>query len=307
METGDLAATDETYPRLLRFANYLDSLRGEDGLLPVENLGIPTVWMDHIAFKKPRHKKCSFNLYVSAMLLRALAPLARTRGDADLAAELENRGRKLLDRCVESFWDKERRLFVSNRPWLEEEKSIRTDDRSLAMSIYFDLCPKNDTEAAVHSLVTCPPEMGFSYPCNACWRYWGLAKGGRADVVLHELRTKWATMPSVVLNNTIAEDWTSPPDGHAQWSHCAVSPIFCLFMDIVGIRPTAPGFTSCDIRPQLGDLKDLEIVYRTPQGPIHFIAKDNELTITLPTGCQATLILPGKAPIRLVPATTFVE
>ena len=309
METGDLAATDETYPRLLRFADYLDSLRQEDGLLPVENLGIPTVWIDHNAFAKQRHKKCAFNLYVSAMLTQALAPLVRTRGDNDLAAVLEQRGQKLMERCVAVFWDKDRRLFVSNRPWLEEEKSIRTDDRSLAMSIYFNLCPNNDTEAALHSLVTCPKEMGFSYPCNACWRYWGLAKSGRADVVLNELRTKWATMPSVILNNTLAENWTSPPDSGAQWSHCAVSPVFCLFMDIVGIRPTAPGFTSCVIRPQLGDLKNLEIAYHTPQGPIHFFAKSNdhghELMITPPQGCQATLVLPGKEPIRLLPATTF--
>ena len=309
METGDLAATDESYPRLLRFADYLDSLREEDGLIPVEDLGIPTVWIDHTAFTKQRHKKCAFNLYTSAMLLRALAPLARSRGETDIAVKLEKRGRNLLDRCVEQFWDKELRLFVANRPWLDEEKSARTDDRSLAMSIYYDLCPNQDTEAALNSLVSCPPEMGFSYPCNACWRYWGLAKGGRADVVLNELRTKWATMPSVILNNTIAEDWTSPPDSCAQWSHCAVSPVYCLFMDIVGIRPTSPGFTTCEIRPQLGDLKDLEIVYHTPQGPIRFAAKGDdyghELTITPPSGCQAMLILPEKDPIRLVPGTTF--
>ena len=310
METGDLAATDETYPRLLRFADYLDSLRQKDGLLPVENLGIPTVWIDHNAFKQQRHKKCAFNLYTAAMYLKALAPLAAARGDTGRASLFEERGRKLLQCCVEQFWDDKQRLFVSNRPWIEEEKSLRTDDRSLAMSIYYDLCPNNDTKAALDSLVACPPEMGFSYPCNACWRYWGLAKGGRADVVLNELRTKWATMPSVILNNTIAEDWVSPPDSGAQWSHCAVSPVYCLFMDIAGIRPTAPGFTSCEIRPQLGDLKDLEIVYHTPPGPIHFRAKANEqghdITITPPQGCRATLILPGKDPIQLVPGTEYV-
>jgi hypothetical protein len=51
LETGDRDALTEPYPRLKRFAAYLQSLIGRDGLLPVENLGIPTVWMDHVAYK----------------------------------------------------------------------------------------------------------------------------------------------------------------------------------------------------------------------------------------------------------------
>ena len=47
MQTGDLEALREPYPRLLRFATYLASIRDEDGLLPVEHLGLPTVWIDH--------------------------------------------------------------------------------------------------------------------------------------------------------------------------------------------------------------------------------------------------------------------
>jgi hypothetical protein len=54
--------------------------------------------------------------------------------------------------------------------------------------------------------------MGFSYPANAGWRLWALAKGGRADVVLQDLRERWATMDSVKLNNTIQEDWLAKPD-----------------------------------------------------------------------------------------------
>ena len=47
MQTGDLESLREPYPRLLRFAAYLASIRDADGLLPVEHLGLPTVWIDH--------------------------------------------------------------------------------------------------------------------------------------------------------------------------------------------------------------------------------------------------------------------
>ena len=57
--TGDLDALREPYPRLLRFAEYLRSLQRQDGLLPVENIGIPSVWIDHAAYQRQRHKQCA--------------------------------------------------------------------------------------------------------------------------------------------------------------------------------------------------------------------------------------------------------
>jgi hypothetical protein len=305
LETGDLQALDEPYPRLVRFADYLHSIRGKDGLLPVEDLGVPNVWIDHIAYRKQRHKQCAFNLYAAAMLEHALAPIARARGDRHRAAEFERRGRELLDATVRRFWSAERGLFVNNLPWLDEEKSPRLCDRSLATAILFDQCPHRRTAASLRALVECPPELGISYPCNACWRYWALARLGRADVVLAEFRQRWAKMKSVVLNNTLQEDWEAPADSTSQWSHCAVAPIYCLFMDVAGIRPTAPGFARCQIRPQLADLGDLTLTYPTPRGPIEFAANrgpgGHQLTLGIPGGCEAELVLPEGAATTLPP------
>jgi len=298
LETGDIAALDEPYPRLVRFADYLDTLREPDGLVPVENLGIPTVWMDHIAFQKQKHKQCAFNLYAAAMLEHALSPLALAKGDVERAGEFAERGKVLRENTIAKYWDPVRKTFVNNRPWLDEgpdrEKSPRMDDRSLATAILFGQCPENDTAESLRLLAESPPEMGYSYPCNACWRYWALCRCGRSDIVLNEFRDRWATMDSVILNNTLAEDWFAQPDSGAQWSHCAVSPLFVLYSDIAGIRPTAPGFTSCEIRPQLGDIADLQLTYYTPQGPIEFTAerqKDgHHVTVRHPETCQVTLI-----------------
>ena len=296
LETGDLAAIDEVYPRLVKFADYLDILKEPDGLLPVENLGIPTVWMDHIAFRKQRHKQCAFNLYVAAMLQNALTPLAEAKGDMENAAKFRQRGKALLEKTIAKYWDPQRKTFVNNRPWRDEEKQPFMDDRSLATAILFEQCPGGDVAESLRLLVEQPPEMGYSYPCNACWRYWALCRLGRSDVVLKEFRNRWATMDSVLLNNTLAEDWAAQPDSGSQWSHCAVSPLFVLYSDIAGIRATAPGFTACEIRPQLADLGDLRLTYFTPQGPIRFEAKKkpgggHEIRVHVPKTCDSKLIL----------------
>ncbi|OGD21491.1 MAG: hypothetical protein A2W03_12030 [Candidatus Aminicenantes bacterium RBG_16_63_16] len=305
--TGNLEALREPYPRLLRFADYLHELwqKGGRGLLPVEDIGIPSVWIDHNAYERQRHKQCAFNLYAAAMLENALAPLCREFGQKKQEKAARDFGRNLLGAAVGRFWSPERELFVNNLPWLKDEGKSRLCDRSLATSVLFDQCPGQKIGPAVEALAGCPPEMGLSYPANACWRLWALAKGGRADVIVKDLRERWATMDSVRLNNTIQEDWTAKPDSGAQWSHCAVVPLYIAYMGLAGIRPLEPGFRRAEVRPQVADLEELELTAFTVRGPIHFLSKgkvgDRELTIEVPKDCEGELVLSEKETVGLTP------
>ena len=307
LETGDLEALREPYPRLLRFADYLRGLCGKDGLLPVEGIGVPAVWIDHDAYRQQRHKQCGFNLYAAAMLQHALAPIARAFGDPK-ASRFAAWGRKIQRAAIRTFWSAEPGLFINNLPWLDEDGGPRLCDRSLATAVLFGQCPGGRAEAALRALADCPPEMGLSYPANAGWRLWALAKGRRIDVVLRELRERWATLRSVVENNTLQESWRAEPDTADQWSHCPVAPLYVLFMSIAGIRPTAPGFARCEIRPQLGDLGRLELTAHTVRGPIRLEAQrveaGHEVTLAVPSEVSAELLLPAAPtpkPKRLLP------
>ena len=91
--TGDLEALREPYPRLVRFAQYLQGLVRPDSLLPVEDIGIPSVWIDHVAYRRQRHKQCAFNLYAGAAMEHALAPLCRAFGHVSQAEAVEQFGR----------------------------------------------------------------------------------------------------------------------------------------------------------------------------------------------------------------------
>lgn len=304
--TGDLDAIKEPYPRLIRFARYLDSIRGKDGLLAVEEIGIPSVWIDHNAYERRRHKQCAFNLYAAAMFEHALAPLCRAFGDRTQERAARDFGRGLRTAAVGRFWSAERGLFVNNLPWLEEEGGrVRLCDRSLATAVLFDQCPGRKSGPALRALAECLPEMGLSYPANAGWRLWALAKGGRADIILKDLRDRWATMDSVKLNNTLQEDWLARPDSGQQWSHCAVVPLYIAYMGLAGIKPLEPGFRRVEIRPQPGDLDRLELVARTVKGPLVFSSRgkrgNRELTLELPEGCEGELVLPAGENVELRP------
>jgi hypothetical protein len=77
-------------------------------------------------------------------------------------------------------------------------------------------------------------------------------------------------------------------------------------MSIAGIRPAAPGFTRCTIRPQPADLKELVLAARTVLGDIRFSSRgmpgDRMLELEIPAGMEATLLLnkrelPGLTPV----------
>jgi hypothetical protein len=216
-------------------------------------------------------------------------------------------GRELVVTTVSRYWSPEQGLFVNNRPWLAEEKSPRTCDRSLATAILFDQCPEGQNAAAVRSLAECPREMGFSYPANAGWRLWALAKSGRADIIVADLHRRWATMASVKENNTLQEDWHAPPDSGSQWSHCAVVPLYIAYQGLLGLKPLEPGFKRFELRPQLGDLEDIDLTAFTIQGPVSLRSRgkpgERELVLRLPPGGQGELVLPQDENVDLPAAS----
>jgi alpha-L-rhamnosidase len=310
LDTGDLDGVREPYPRLLIFADTLERLRRPDGLLPVEDFGTPSVWMDrNDCYPGQKYKRCAYNLYASAMLGHALAPLARALGDEERASRAERLGREILEAAVRAYWSEELGLFVNNLPWLAEEKRPRLCDRSLATSILYDQCPKGDDRAALRVLVERPAELGISFPANTIWRHWALCRKGREDVVLREYRERWATLPSVLLNNTVQETWTVRPDSTDMWSHCAVAPLQLLFTDLLGLRPLAPGYARWRIQPRLATLGKLRATAHTPLGAFEFDVQPadggHRLEIVVPPGGAGELVLPGGAE-PLQPGRTVV-
>jgi alpha-L-rhamnosidase len=301
--TGDIKPLNEAFPRLVKFFHYLTSIKEKDGLLPVENIGIPSVWIDHDAYKQQRHKQCAFNLYAIAMLKNAFIPLCRLFNDTGNEKAASLFANALLKATIKKFWSSEKSIFINNLPWVEEEKELRCCDRSLATALLFDLCPGNKIEDSLKMLAECPLEMGLSYPANANWRLWALAKYGRTDILTKDFRERWAVMDSVKLNNTLQEYWKTEPDSTSQWSHCPVVPLYTLFMNIAGIEPLEPGFTKCCIRPQPADLEEILLTPHTIQGPIYFKSSgkygERIITIKLPKGCSGELALDKREKINL--------
>lgn len=311
MLTGREDAVREVFDNLSAFVHYLAGLQDDGGLIKVEDIGVTCVWIDHQAYTMQRHKQCAFNLYITAMLRHAFAPLCDlcgTESEKEWALQLAD---CLLKNTVAHFWDSETNTFVDNLPWLMEEGNKRYSDRTLATAVIFDLCPGGEQMPSARILAACPDNMGLSYPCNADWRLWALCKAGLAGNVMEELRTRWLSMASVKENNSLQEYWVSATDSPEEWSHSPTSPVSMPYTGFAGIIPTAPGFRRFYIRPQMGDLVHMALTIYTPSGEIHFAGEktDNgwDYRITVPAGSEAELVLPTgeSAALAPVPAVYF--
>jgi len=263
----------------------------------VTDLGLPSVWIDHDAYRRgfPHHKQCAFNLYASAMLTHAFPALAIALGDPEWGTAAAEIGRAILKATQENFWDPDQSLFIVNRPWLAAEREQRMCDRSLATALLFDQCPGNSIARCLDALATVPGSMGLSYPANAGWRLWALAKGRRIDVVLRELRERWWPMESVQKNNSLQENWKATPDSGDLWSHCPIAPLYVMAMSVAGVQPLAPSWRKILIHPQPGDLTSLDLTTETPHGPFSLSAQGSpgkrRLSLTIPTSCDGELVL----------------
>jgi hypothetical protein len=293
MQTGDLEPARQNWPKLMKFYEYLKSIVGEDGLLPVEDLGTNAVWIDHDAFKRQRHKQCAFNLYASAMLTQALCPLGEALGEP--VDSMMFFGMRLGMNTEKKYWDPENGLFVSNLPWVQEEGEVRLDDRSLATAVLYEMTPDipkggggRHWLGCMEALANEPPEMGRSYPANVVWNFWALGKAGRVDVILKQMRDRWATMHSVLHNNSIQEFWTITPDTSNILSHCAMAPLIALHQVVMGLQPVKPGYAEFELRPQLGDLEHVDLTAYTPVGPVRLVgervAGGHQVRIEAPAG-----------------------
>lgn len=238
------------------------------------------------------------------MIEYALGPLCQAFGDDDWEKTVRAFGHEILNATQKYFWSQKHGLFINNLPWLAEEKETRLCDRSLATAILFDQCPGGNVDPALKALTECPPEMGFSYPANAGWRLWALAKGGRMESILRDLRNRWGKMESVTQNNTLQEDWHAEPDSNAQWSHCPVVPLYILYTSIVGIRPLEPAFKRFQIRAQLADLEQIDLIAHTIKGPIIFksngLIGNRRIYIKIPQKCEGELVIDHKEKVDLV-------
>jgi alpha-L-rhamnosidase len=149
--------------------------------------------------------------------------------------------------------------------------------------------PEDDVPAIMEKIL----EDTSLIPTTIYFRFYlfeAMKKAGVADKYTHMLQT-WERMLENGLTTFQEGDYKDRSDCHA-WS---ASPLYHFISLVAGIIPADPGFHSVEIRPSLGDLKQIEASMPHPNGLIKVQLerkgkKGIKGTIVLPDGLYGTFI-----------------
>jgi hypothetical protein len=326
--TGDRSLIELLYPKLKKFDRYLWSNRATDQLLPRFGWAMTEIWIDHTGFKSELDKHCAVNLYYAGFLKQGIARLARWLGDTQGASDALARSAQLIRLLQTRYWDPARRHFVDNRPRQAQDGEARVHERTLAMAYLYDAIPKGAEGPSVDLLESIPADsngplfardggklqLGFSYPLNGFWRLWALGRAGRAAAVVRDVRDRWGNLRGVKENGCFSEDWEPrPSETGAVWCQNVALPLTIVYEELLGIRPTEPGFQAAQIRPRLGGLDWAEGTVHTVLGPLHARAEKDgtrlKLRLTVPPRMALDVLMPNRPAQRFeaAPETTRHE
>ena len=90
------------------------------------------------------------------------------------------------------------------------------------------------------------------------------------EVLSSEKKHGWIAMMRDHNATTTMECWSPDELPNLSFSHIwSASPAFIIPWYLAGVRPTAPGFSTLDIKPQPGPLTQFAMVMPTVKGPVH--------------------------------------
>ncbi len=320
--SGDRRLVEELYPRVVRFDDWLQRQVGPDGMLPVSGYTWAYVWIDHNGWESQADKQAALNLDYAGYLEQGLARIADWMAEPRRAAAARERAREVLRRVREAYWSSQHGVFVDNLPRVAQDGELRLHDRTCAVALLTGAIPEGEQARTLEILASLPTsrspstfelrepraKLGFSHPPNAGWRLAALSRHGYGGAVVKDLRERWGSRKALLENNTLAECWDADLEKRGIWTRCQNSavPLFILYGEVLGIRPTAPAFATFDVRPQLGDLTEIEGTVHAPRGDIRLRCRRAGdrlvVSIAVPPGSSPALVFPDGSRLAGLPA-----
>lgn len=312
-ETGDQKLLEEIYPNIIRTMQWFRTLQQSDGYL-----GDMPYWV-FLDWSNPDKQGVSSilnALYVHAQ--ENAAELADTMGDERSAKWLRSDAGRIRNTWHKRFWNPARGLYVDAT--LDGKQSAHVGQLANADAVLFQLAPKElvssilqritdsrslktqSLDATTLQLVQAQ-DINFSRDVIQAQTYGmyfvleALIRNGMEEKALSEIERLWAPMREAG-NGTFWEQFNQAngTSCHA-WS---ASPTYILSSVLLGVQPTAPGYSALTIAPRPSGLAWARGKVPTPRGSIAVAWEARKrangpslfIHIELPFDTNARLVVP---------------
>ena len=286
--TGDVGFLRSVWPMMLAQAEFCAS-RETDGMLE----DTPTdrrIYIDHDDMLKTVGGPVSYIQIIYAKALEDLATVGRALDEKEDAARFAAKAAALRTRIRALFWDERAKAFANMYDRQTGRHDGVVDRYANHLAILYGYVSDDEARHIAKSVLLNPKLREIHTPFQRFWELEALFQAGEGKRALEEIRGWWGDMIDQGATSfwEYHEKGEKPPQSYAMygrpygrsWCHAwGAAPVWLLMRRTLGVVPTAPGFATYEVAPELGALAWMEGDVPTPHGKIHVRVERNRVEV----------------------------
>lgn len=298
--TGNETFIRQNYDRMQSLMNYVLGRRNKDGLLE----GLPGDWV-FIDWATGLSKKgeVSFEQLLFARSLETMALCASIANDAEGASAYKSLSEDMRKKLFEIYWNEPKQALVHSR--VDGRQTENVTRYANMFSIFFDYFNTTQKQAVKTSVLLNDNIQKITTPYMRFYELEALCALGEQCYVLKEMKDYWGGM----LNLGATSFWEEYDPSKKGAEHYAMygrkfgkslchawgaSPLYLLGKYYLGVKPTAPGYATYLVEPNLGGMEWMQGKVPTPDGDIVLYVSKQQVKIKGAAG-EGTIRLKSKS------------
>ncbi|RZL28593.1 MAG: alpha-rhamnosidase, partial [Pedobacter sp.] len=288
--TGDQKFVQDIYPRMQSLMTYIDGRKNKNGLL--EWMPGDWIFIDW-ADKLSKDGEVSFEQLLYARSLETMALCAKLANDSNGSLQYDKQAKELRAKIFELYWNQNKNALVHSR--IDNKQTDNVTRYANMFGIFFDYFTPEQKLAVKKNVLLNNNVAKITTPYMRFYELEALCAMGEQSYVLKEMKSYWGGM----LNLGATSFWEEYNPDKKGTEHLAMygrpygkslchawgaSPIYLLGKYYLGVEPTAPGYESYTITPNLGGLEWMEGKVPTANGDISVYCSKKEIKVTSATG-----------------------
>jgi hypothetical protein len=284
--SGDKSFLVQNYDRMKSLMAYVLGRRNKDGLME----WMPGDWI-FIDWAAGLSKKgeVSFEQLLLARSLETMALCAELVNDPAGAAQYREQASSTKKKLFDIYWNEEKQALVHSR--VDGKQTDNVTRYANMFAIFFDYFTEQQKQSVKKSVLLNNKIAPITTPYMRFYELEALCAMGEQSYVLNEMKNYWGGMLQLGATS-FWEEYNPAKKGAEHFamygrefgkSLChawGASPVYLLGKYYFGVKPTAPGYTTYDIVPNLGGLKWMQGKVPTPSGEIELYIAENKMTLT---------------------------
>lgn len=285
LHTGDTKFIKTFYPRMKSLMDFCLERRNKNGFLePLEGDWVFIDWADGL----PKTGEVSFEQMLLARSLEAMAVSAEIAGKNEDQKQYQKLATDLKTNLFDVFWDKKENVMKHQR--IDGKMQNIVTRYTNMFGIFFNYFTEEQKLSVKNKVLLNKDVLQITTPYMRFYELEALCAMDEQKFVLNEIRDYWGGM----LNLGATSFWEKydpkqsgkehlemygRPYGKSLCHAWGASPIYLLGKYYLGVKPTAPGYSEYEIKPNLGGLKWMEGKVPTPNGEVAVYCSTKEIKV----------------------------